>query len=93
MAIDRRAKLPLGLMWRMTGLTRSTPAGPVPGFPGDSYAVWDPAYLTDPTGLIIQPKVILAQVSHTGPDKPPYTQVKNPLGYLNDASQGNWFLY
>ncbi len=92
-SVDESPTYPLGTMWRLTGTVRNAPPGPVPGFPTDSYSVWDPAYLTDSTGLMVQPKVIVAQISHSGPDEPPYSQIKNPFGYLVDASQGNWFLY
>jgi hypothetical protein len=80
---------PLGLYWRDTGRRWSQPPGPVPGFPDDPppaparfYAVWDPAYLTDPTGLIVEPKVVVAQLAHG-------TTIENTL----QVTLGNWWLY
>lgn len=73
---------PLGLLWRDTGRRWLAPPGPVPGFPGHVYAVWDPGYLTDPTGLIVEPKVVVAQLAHG-------TTVAN----INDVTLGNWWLY
>jgi len=73
---------PLGLYWRDTGRRWLAPPGPVPGFPSDVYAVWDPGYLKDPTGLIVQPKVVVAQLAHG-------TTVAN----INDVTLGNWWLY
>jgi hypothetical protein len=72
----------IGLFWQLTGRTWVAPPGPVPGFPGEVYSVWDGSYMKDPSRQIVEPRVVVGQVSHG-----------STFDQIVDASRGYWYAY
>ena len=75
---------PLGLYWRLTGKSWSF-AAPVTGFPNQSWLQADDgAYLTDGSGVIVEPRVVVSMISRT---------YAGGWDYFNNGSLGNWWLH
>ncbi len=69
----------IGLAWNRTGRTWIAPTHPSPP---SIYAIWDGGYLKDQNRQIVEPKVVISQISE-GSNFPD----------INNAQLGNWHLY
>lgn len=69
----------IGLSWTKTGRKWTRPAHPQPP---RGYSVWDGGYLKDADRQIVEPKVVVAQIS----DGTSFSEIV-------DASLGRWYLY
>ncbi|HVT16659.1 MAG TPA: hypothetical protein VHQ90_10850 [Thermoanaerobaculia bacterium] len=69
----------LGLGWTLSGRVWYAPANPNPGY---IYSVWDAGYLKDKNRRIIEPRVVVANISDG-----------RTFDEINNYGLGRWFLY
>ena len=74
----------IGLVWNRTGRQWNRPAYPSPNPNNFSYLVWDAGYLKDRKRQIVEPKVVVSQIS-SGKDPTPQD--------IFNSALGRWYLH